>query len=99
MTDRITFDKYRGIIIDEVDNGTFRLLCFDFEGREYLHYFPFRSRSQAVFLKEKVEIEGTIDSAYWDCRVPYGSDAWDNDGMEVTLMDDQERAHKGYHYA
>lgn len=68
----------------------------DAEGRIYMHRYRFVSQDAALKLAGRIVGAGyKIDATHWDMRVPYGSDAWLNDGMEVTLMDDEERRAKG----
>lgn len=69
--------------------------CCDPAGRVYTHEKQFVTAAGAAVLLAKVATRGEIDTDHWGCRVPYGTDAWLEDGMEATLMDDEERYHKG----
>ena len=74
----------------------FLILAYDAEGREYTHAFVCGdTREQVRPFAARVLARGNIDLRYWGCRTPYGSAAWDVDGMEATLMDDEERYHRG----
>lgn len=83
-----------GISYNE-DLQVWEVQCCDMPGRIYTHEKQFNTAAGACALLAKVAVHGEIDTDHWHCRVPYGSDAWDDDGMEVTLMDDEERHHKG----
>lgn len=67
----------------------------DADGREYTHHHLFTEAPKAFALLYRVLEACRINPEHWHCRVPYGTDAWLIDGMEVTLMDDEERHRKG----
>lgn len=80
-----------------VKDDTYLVTCVDADGRQYSHFHVFSQNDyrKAKALADRVREAGKIDLTHWDCYVPYGSDAWLIDGMEVTLMDDEERYFKG----
>jgi hypothetical protein len=74
---------------------TWEVKVIDPDGRVYTLARQFNTALDAATIMAKIAERGFIDPTYWNCRVPYGSNAWDDDGMEVALMDDEERHHKG----
>lgn len=91
--------------VEEIADKLFAVIAVDAAGRSYTHWFHFDETTdewaytKAYRLRSKVDQAGEIDPSRWDCYVPYGSDAWDIDGMEVTLMDDEERHEKEWMFA
>lgn len=77
------------------DGAYLFVACSDAQGRQYRHEMSFSNPEAAHNLAVRVAKAGKIDLSYWDCIVPYGSEAWLIDGMEVTLMDDAELSAKG----
>lgn len=67
----------------------------DAQGREYIHEAEFTMEGAARQYLAISEAAYVINDEYWTCRIPYGSDAWDADGMEATLYDDVERQRYG----
>ena len=76
---------YRRTRGNELQNP-FIVMCYDKDGREYTHEKEFSSRVQALALALRIKSQGSIDSTYWSCQVPYGTSAWLIDDMEVTLL-------------
>lgn len=84
---------------------TFVVSFSDSDGRDYS--FHTGDYKKAYYLQEKLEDFGGLPMdtysiflgeygvCVFNCRTPYGSAAWEIDGMEVTLMDDEERHHHG----
>ena len=83
--------------VENVGDDVYRVTCDDAAGRQYAHFMCFAGRHhwKAKNLAVRVRDAGQIDASHWDCYVPYGSEAWLVDGMEATLMDDEERFHRG----
>jgi hypothetical protein len=75
--------------------GRYHVVASDEDGRVYTHERDFKDHEKAQSLADKVEAKGVIDTEHWHTYVPYGTEAWLKDDMEVTLMDDEERHHKG----
>lgn len=86
------------VAVDEVSEGVFCVTCADDLGRQYTHEacFSEADRWKAKTLVCRVRDAGKIDLSRWDCYIPYGSEAWIIEGYEVTLMDDEERYHRGF---
>ena len=57
---------------------------FDFEDD-----VNFINRDRAVSFASKIEDRGYLDVNLWDCRIPYGSNAWISDGMEQRTIEDE----------
>jgi len=67
----------------------------DKEGRHYVLMDVCVSKDKADRLAAQVQKRGEIMLDLWACHVPYGTDAWLLDNMEITLMDDEEQIAKG----
>jgi hypothetical protein len=80
--------------ISKTDEG-FVIMAWDAQGREYIllsadsGFVTFQSPLDARRLVEKIKAKGLIDPAYWTCRAPYGSLAWDIDGEEERQIEDE----------
>jgi hypothetical protein len=61
----------------------------DNKGRCYTHYYRFKSIHQAIKLAERVVEAGQIDPDHWDVYVPYGTEAWLDDGFEQRTIEDE----------
>jgi hypothetical protein len=91
--------------VQEIEDRLYAVIAIDAQGRCYTHLHFFDETTdewaytKAYRLRSQVAQKGQINIEYWDCYIPYGSDAWDDEGMEVTLMDDEERYHKGGMFA
>ena len=69
--------------------------AWDAKGREYTlgdATYPIRPLSfdRATAVVEKVKIAGKINRDLWSMRVPYGTDAWLEDGMEDRQIEDEK---------
>lgn len=59
---------------------------YDRDGREYTHEVTFQSHARAERLASRVKAAGLeIDPDHWFMRVPYGCNAWIEDGCEYDL--------------
>lgn len=91
--------------VEEIADDLFAVTASDADGRHYTHERHFDAKTEAsayvkaCLLRAKVAASGEINAERWDCYIPYGSDAWDIDGMEVTLMDEFERREKEWMFA
>jgi len=94
MTNIVKICKNPGLSYHE-ELKVWEVQCCDMDGRVYTHMKQFNTAAGACALLAKVAEAGKIDLEHWNCRVPYGTEAWLEDGMEVTLMDDEERFRKG----
>jgi hypothetical protein len=80
----------------EAAEGLYHVVASDEDGRVYTHYRTFKDHEKAQDLADRVQARGKINAEHWSTYVPYGTEAWLKDDMEVTLMDDEEREHKGF---
>ena len=92
-------------MVEEIVPDLFAVTASDAAGRHYTHWRHFDATTErsaytrACLLRAKVAAAGEIELEHWDVHIPYGTDAWLEDGMEVTLMDDEELYHKGWMFA
>ncbi len=71
-------------------DNRFVVVVGDKEGREYTRQdVNFINRDRAVSFASKIEDRGYLDVNLWDCRIPYGSNAWISDGMEQRTIEDE----------
>lgn len=94
MTEAIKINLNAGIEHNP-DLDCWEVIASDKQGRIYTHNHQFQTSWAAAALLAKVLEKGTINLEHWHCRVPYGTEAWLEEGMEATLMDDEERFRKG----
>ena len=69
------------------EDGDWLVMGSDADGREYTHERSFRSAALATRLAERVlAADGLIDPDRWFMRVPYGTNAWLDDGYEDATI-------------
>lgn len=64
-------------------------------GAMHYHHREDLTGPQAQKLARNVAAAGQYDPSQWWLDIPYGTNAWLEYDMEITLMDDEERYHKG----
>lgn len=68
----------------------FVVVVADKEGREYTRPdVNFIDPEKAKTFAAKIEERGFLDGNLWNCRIPYGSNAWISDGMEERTYWDE----------
>lgn len=80
----------------EGDALRYHVIGHDRAGREYVHeatWERFLLAHQASALVARIQAaDMVIDLAHWDCRAPYGTEAWLADGMEERAIEDEKAA-------
>lgn len=78
----------------EGDALRFHVIGHDAQGREYVHeatWERFLSAHVAEKIVNRVKAAGlVINLAHWDCRAPYGTEAWLIDGIEERAIEDEK---------
>ena len=80
----------------EGDALRFHVIGHDAAGREYVHeasWERFLAAHVAEKLVNSINAAGmVIDLAHWNCRAPYGTAAWLEDGMEDYWIAEEKAA-------
>ncbi len=73
--------------IEYASMNVWLVMSSDVDGREYTHEFNFNSEAGAMALQRRVVTAGrVIDDERWSMRVPYGTNAWLDDGYEDATI-------------
>ncbi len=72
------------------DNGDYFIVASDKEGREYTLDKVLTAEQAAKTYVAISLAEYKIDAGHWNMRIPYGTDAWLNDGMEERQIEDEK---------
>lgn len=75
-------------IYDE-DRDLYEITANDMQGRQYLLRGVALPFLRAQTLIAKIARAGEINVELWDCRTPYGTEAWLLDGCEEREMEDE----------
>jgi len=71
----------------------------DASGAAALYLLDVTTQAEANKIVTEIEAAGLVIDAiaaeFWDVRISYGTLAWLEQGMEATLMSDEERFHRG----
>ena len=81
-----------------VDHDFYRIGGEDTFGASADYLLDVKTQAEANKIVTEIEAAGLVIEATpetWDVRIRYGTLAWLKQGMEVTLMSDEERFHKG----
>ena len=66
------------------------VMVSDEQGREYSRSdVNFIEHDNAVAFRDRIKERGYLNAELWDCRVPYGTEAWLSDGMEQRTIEDE----------
>ena len=72
------------------NDGEMLVRAGDKDGREYIFPRTFTPAGAAEFYCRLTDAEYKIDTARWEMRIPYGSNAWLMDGMEERTIEDEK---------
>jgi len=81
-----------------VDYDFYRIGGEDTFGTNADYLVEVATQAEADKIVAEIKANGLVIDATpetWDVRIAYGTLAWIEQGMEATLMDDEERFHKG----
>jgi hypothetical protein len=96
---RIGSEKVKGSdCYPAVDYDFYRIGGEDTFGANADYLVEIATQAEADKIVAGIEANGLVIDATpetWDVRIAYGTLAWLEQGMEATLMDDEERFHKG----
>ena len=71
-------------------DNRFVVIVTDRQGREYTRSdVNFINRDNAIKFADTIKARGYLNADLWNCRIPYGSEAWDLDGMEERTIQDE----------
>ena len=71
------------------DDYHYDVTCSDAAGRQYWRNVHSTDFEAMMRLAGKVTERGYINSEHWGCHVPYGTFAWELEGMEQRLVQDE----------
>lgn len=87
--------KIETVWANQIDETHWVTEARDKSGRIYIHQHQFDSLGRlAEKMFPRIWATMEINLEHWGVYIPYGTDAWLIDGMEVTLMDEEERHFK-----
>ncbi len=79
------------VVVTRAEANEWFVLGHDADGREYTHEVVFADDAAGAALMRRVEAaDGAINDERWFMWVPYGSNAWLDDGYEeATMMEER----------